>query len=141
MNIRATKAQLQELLDETSVVQDWMQKETCNNVALSFLDKANLKEVYFEIKDGFNEYGPIILMGFKTPQGVEIPRLKILDKSGEVVEVLTGPMAIEEINKRALAYKASSLSYEELSFGESDIISETIEEYPGNISGEVRESI
>ena len=34
---------------------------------------------YFKIKDGFGEYGPLILMGFKTPQGVEIPRLKLLN--------------------------------------------------------------
>ena len=38
MNIRATKAQLQELLDETSTIQDWVQRETCNNVALSCLN-------------------------------------------------------------------------------------------------------
>ena len=30
MNIRATKAQLQELLDETTTIQDWVQRETCN---------------------------------------------------------------------------------------------------------------
>lgn len=106
MNIRATKAQLQELLDETTTVQDWAQRESCNNVALSCLNNENLKDIYFEIKDGFGDYGPILLMGFKNPQGVEIPRLKILDKNGEVLEVLTGPMAIEELNKRALAYRS-----------------------------------
>ena len=104
-NIRATKEQLIELLDETTTVQDWVQRETCNNVALACLDNENLKEIYFEIKDGFGEYGPIMLMGFKTPQGVEIPRLKILDTNGEVLQVLTGPMAMEELNKRALAFK------------------------------------
>lgn len=104
-NIYAPKEQLQELLEETMVVQDWVQKETCNNVALACLDSINLKDVYYEIKDGFGEYGPIMLMGFKTPQGVEIPRLKILDTDGEVLEVLTGPMAMDELNKRALAYK------------------------------------
>ena len=98
--INATREQLEGLLNETSTVQDWVQRETCNNVALACLNNENLKEVYFEIKDGFGEYGPILLMGFKTPQGVEIPRLKVLDKNGEVVEVLTGPMAIDEINKR-----------------------------------------
>ena len=114
MNVRATKAQLEELLDETTTVQDWVQRETCNNVALTCLDNENLKEIYFEMKDGFGDYGPIMLMGFKTPQGVEIPRLKILDKDGEVIEVLTGPLAMDELNKRALAYKESKLGYEVL---------------------------
>ena len=53
-------------------------------------------------------------MGFKTPQGVEIPRLKIYDKDGEVLEVLTGPMAMDELNKRALAYRNSMQDYETL---------------------------
>lgn len=125
MNIRASKAQLQELLDETSTIQDWVQRETCNNVALTCLNNENLKDVYFEIKDGFGEYGPIILMGFKTPQGVEIPRLKIMDKSGNVLQVITGPNVIEEINKRAIAYKALQQNYEEL-----DLPNEIIEEIP-----------
>ncbi|MCQ2754353.1 MAG: hypothetical protein MJ231_04810, partial [bacterium] len=86
--VRATKEQLNELLDETTIVQDWSQREACNNAALSFLDNENLKEIYFEIKDGFADYGPILLMGFKSPQGVEIPRLKIYDSNGEVIEVL-----------------------------------------------------
>ena len=103
--INATKEQLIEILDETSSIQDWIQREACNKVALKCLNDENLKEIYFEIKDGFGDYGPILLMGFKTPQGVEIPRLKILDKDGEVLDVLTGPMAIDELNKRALAYK------------------------------------
>ncbi|MBQ4113845.1 hypothetical protein IJD34_00405 [bacterium] len=104
-NIRASKAQLEELLDETTTIQDWVQRKTCNNVAISCLKNENLKDVYFEIKDGFGDYGPIMLMGFKTPSGVEIPRLKVLDMSGEVLDVLTGPMAIEELTKRALAFE------------------------------------
>ena len=113
--IKATKEQLNELLDETTTVQDWIQRETCNNVALTCLNNENLKEIYYQIKDGFGEYGPILLMGFKTPQGVEIPRLKILDVNGDVLEVLSGPMAIDELNKRAIAFKAinSETIYEE----------------------------
>lgn len=129
-NIRATKAQLEELLDETTTVQDWVQRETCNNVALSCLDNENLKEIYFEIKDGFGEYGPIMLMGFKTPQGVEIPRLKILDTNGEVLEVLTGPMAMDELNKRALAYRESLQDYEPLDNQEETV--GIIQDYSGN---------
>ena len=64
MNIRATKEQLTELLDETTTVQDWVQRETCNNIALACLDNQNLREIYFEIKNGFADYGPIVLMGF-----------------------------------------------------------------------------
>ena len=97
--IRASKDQLLELIEETQTVQDWIQRETCNNVALSCLDNENLKEIYYEIKDGFGEYGKISLMGFKTPSGVEIPRLKVYDTNGEVLEVLTGPMAMDELNK------------------------------------------
>lgn len=129
-NIRATKAELQELLDETATVQDWVQKETCNNVALTCLSNENLKEIYFEIKDGFGDFGPMILMGYKTPQGVEIPRLKVLDKNGDVLEVLTGPMAIDELNRRALAYKQTLNGYEALDI-ESEITA-PIEEYCGN---------
>lgn len=130
-NIRATKEQLIELLDETTTVQDWVQRETCNNVALACLDNENLKEIYFEIKDGFGEYGPIMLMGFKTPQGVEIPRLKILDTNGDVLEVLTGPMAMDELNKRALAYKESKNGYEALELPiDEDAIA--IQDYSGN---------
>lgn len=132
MNVRATKAQLEELLEETTTVQDWVQRETCNNVALACLDNENLKEIYFEIKDGFGEYGPIMLMGFKTPQGVEIPRLKILDKNGEVLEVLTGPMVIDELNKRALAYKEIQSSYEVLDFKEEESVG-VIADYTGNV--------
>ena len=133
MNIRATKTQLEELLDETTTVQDWIQRETCNNVALACLNNENLKEIYFEIKDGFGEYGPITLMGFKTPQGVEIPRLKILDKNGEVLEVLTGPLAIDELNKRALAYKNSQSNYEVLDLPEEQGEG-VIADYSGNIN-------
>ena len=116
-NIRATKAQLEELLEETTTVQDWIQRETSNNVALACLNNENLKEIYFEIKDGFADYGPMILMGFKTPQGIEIPRLKLLDNDGNVLQVLTGPLAMEELNKRALAYKeTTSGKYEEIGF-------------------------
>lgn len=130
MNVRATKAQLTELLDETTTVQDWIQRETCNNVALTCLDNENLKEIYFEIKDGFGDYGPIMLMGFKTPQGVEIPRLKILDKNGDVLQVLTGPMAIDELNKRALAYKETQNNYETLDLPEEQG-NGTISDYSG----------
>lgn len=130
-NIRATKEQLTELLDETTTVQDWVQRETSNNVALACLDNENLKEIYFEIKNGFGEYGPIMLMGFKNPQGVEIPRLKILDKNGEVIEVLTGPLAIDELNKRALAYKASKNGYEALEMP-IDEEAVAIQDYSGN---------
>ena len=112
--IRATKEQLLELMEETQTVQDWVQRETSNNVALSYLDNENLKEIYYEIKDGFGEYGKISLMGFKTPSGVEIPRLKIYDTNGDVIEVLTGPLAIDELNKRALAYRESLKEYEGL---------------------------
>ncbi|MBQ7125859.1 hypothetical protein IJO12_02110 [bacterium] len=106
--------QIQELLEETITVQDWVQRETSNNVALACLDNENLKDIYFQIKDGFGDYGPILLMGFKTPQGVEIPRLKVLDTNGEVINILTGPFAIDELNKRALAYRESKNSYEVL---------------------------
>ena len=132
MNIRATKAQLEELLEETTTVQDWVQKETCNHVALTCLDNENLKEIYFEIKDGFGEYGPILLMGFKTPQGVEIPRLKILDKSGEVIEVLTGPLAMDELNKRAIAYRESLNDYALLEEETESATVGVIEDYSGN---------
>ena len=131
-NIRATKAQLEELLDETTTVQDWVQRETCNNVALSCLDNENLKEIYFEIKDGFGEYGPIMLMGFKTPQGVEIPRLKILDTNGEVLEVLTGPMAMDELNKRALAYRESLQDYIPIENPSEEEAVGVIQDYSGN---------
>ena len=131
MNIRASKTQLEELLDETTTIQDWVQRETCNKVALSCLNNENLKEIYFEIKNGFDEYGPILLMGFKTPQGVEIPRLKILDKNGDVLEVLTGPLAIDELNRRALAYKEKKSNYETLDLPEEQGVG-VIEDYSGN---------
>ena len=129
--INASKEQLEELLDETTTVQDWVQREICNNVALECLNSQNLKDDYYKIKDGFGEYGPILLMGFKTPQGVEIPRLKVLDTNGEVIEVLTGPMAIEEINKRALAYK--ECSNEPVNLAENDEMAMAeIQDYSGN---------
>ena len=134
--INATKEQLLELMEETQTVQDWLQRETSNNVALTCLDNANLKDVYFEIKDGFEcadkKYGKISLMGFKTPSGVEIPRLKIYDADGEVLEVLTGPMAIDELNRRALAYKDSFKNYEALP--ETKCEEEVISEYSGEMS-------
>ena len=49
-NIWATKEQLKDLLDETTTVQDWVQRETCNNVALACLNNENLKEIYFPIR-------------------------------------------------------------------------------------------
>ena len=130
VNIKATSEQLAELLEETQTVQDWVQRETSNNVALSCLDNENLKEIYYEIKDGFGEYGPMSLMGFKTPQGVEIPRLKLYDSKGEVIEVLTGPMAMDELNKRALAYRESVKDYS----GVAATTEETgmIQDYSGN---------
>ena len=70
-------------------------------------------------------------MGFKTPQGVEIPRLKILDKNGDVLEVLTGPMAMDELNKRALAYKESKNGYEALDLPEEEGAT-VIQDYSGN---------
>ena len=129
--INATKEQLIELLDETTTVQDWIQRETCNNVAVACLDNENLKEAYYKIKDGFGDYGPIILMGFKTPLGVEIPRLKLLDKNGNVIEVLTGPLAINELNKRAIEYQEFSSGYEVVP--DVDEISGIIEDYTGPI--------
>ena len=69
-------------------------------------------------------------MGFKNPQGVEIPRLKILDTDGEVIEVLTGPLAIDELNKRALAYKESKSGYEVLEEIQDEAV--VIQDYSGN---------
>lgn len=136
--IRASKEQLTELLDETTTVQDWIQRETCNKVALSCLENENLKEIYYEIKNGFGDYGPILLMGFKTPQGIEIPRLKLLDNDGNVIEVLTGPMAIDELNKRALAYKESLNNYESVeAFELTDTVDEIdspIQDYNGEFA-------
>lgn len=130
VNIKATSEQLAELLEETQTVQDWVQRETSNNVALSCLDNENLKEIYYEIKDGFGEYGPMSLMGFKTPQGVEIPRLKLYDSNGEVIEVLTGPMAMDELNKRALAYRESVKDYSGVAATTEE--SGMIQDYSGN---------
>lgn len=128
--INASRAQLDELLNETEIVQDWTQKEICNKVALKCLDDENLKDIYYEIKDGFGDFGPMLLMGFKNPQGVEIPRLKLLDNDGEVIEVLTGPMALDELNRRALAYKESKLGYEALDLPQEE--TGVIQDYSGN---------
>ncbi len=131
--IHATTEQLNELLQETQTVQDWVQRETCNNTALSCLEDAGLKEDYFAIKDGFGEYGKITLMGFKTPMGVEIPRLKIYDTNGEVIEVLTGPMAIDELSKRALAYRNTINGYEAVPLeGNAPAEEGVISDYTGN---------
>lgn len=138
-HINATKEQLIELLDETTTVQDWIQKETCNNVALSCLDNENLKEVYYKIKDGFGEYGPMILMGFKTPQGIEIPRLKLLNQDGTVKEVLSGPAVIDELNKRAQAYEENTFNYEVIDDVEE--ITGIIEDYVGNFSENTKTSL
>ena len=129
--INASKEQLLELMEETQTVQDWVQRETSNNVALACLNDANLKEIYYEIKDGFGEYGKISRMGFKTTSGVDIPRFKIYDTNGEVIEVLTGPLAIDELNKRALAYKESKGGYEALPF-EPEREEGVIADYSGN---------
>ena len=132
--INATKEQIQELMEETQVVQDWVQRETCNNVALACLDNENLREGYFQIKDGFGEYGRISLMGYKNPLGVEIPRLKIYGLDGEVQEVLTGPLAIAEIAKRVSEF--NNIQYETLP---QDIDEQAenvyIEDYEGNPKG------
>ena len=131
--INATKEQLLELMEETQTVQDWVQRETSNNVAISCLNNENLTDIYYQIKDGFGDYGKISLMGFKTPSGVEIPRLKIYDTDGEVIEVLTGPFAIEELNKRALAFKQINNNYEKISVtqDDNDCIDIPIEDYSG----------
>lgn len=131
--INATKEQLIELMEETQTVQDWVQRETCNNVALSCLENEDLKEIYFAIKDGFGNYGRISLMGYKTPNGVEIPRLKIYDKNGEVLQVLTGPLAIDELNKRAIEYKNTINGYEKVPLdGNMADVNEVIGDYSGN---------
>jgi len=131
--IKATREQLIELMNETSTVQDWVQRETCNNVALACLENSDLKETYFAIKDGFGEYGRISLMGYKTPMGIEIPRLKIYDTNGEVIEVLTGPLVIDELNRRALAYKNTLNKYESVPLENNVPIEEgTIADYSGN---------
>lgn len=120
MNIRASSVQLQELLEETTTLQDLIQRDSCNKVALTCLNNENLKNIYFEIKDGFGDIGPMILMGFKTPLGVEIPRLKLLDKNGNVLEILSGPAAIEEISRRAIIYQNTNLN------NYSDVITDNV---------------
>ena len=131
--INATQEELKELMEETQIVQDWVQRETSNNVALACLDNSNLKDIYFAIKDGFGDYGKIMLMGFKTPNGAEIPRLKIYDTNGEVIDVLTGPLAMDELNKRALAYKNSQNGYEILCIDDGVTQEDSaIADYSGN---------
>lgn len=134
--IKASTEELNELMEETQTVQDWVQRETSNNVALACLNNSDLKDIYFKIKDGFGEYGKITLMGFKTPNGAEIPRLKVYDTDGEVLEVLTGPLAMDELNKRALAYKSAESGYEVISElpAESGEIIQEIADYNGNIT-------
>ena len=120
-------------MEETQTVQDWVEREKCNNVALSCLEDANLKEAYFAIKDGFGPYGKIALMGFKTPAGVDIPRLKIFDTNGDVLEVLTGPMAVDEIRTRALAYENTVKGYEAVPLdGNAPVETGVIADYSGN---------
>lgn len=135
--IQATREQLLELMQETGTIQDWVQRETCNGAALSCLEEENLKDDYFAIKDGFVganiSYGKIALMGFKTPTGVEIPRLKVYDTNGEVLEVLSGPMAIEEIKTRVMAYKTTVNGYEAVPVeGNAPIEDGVIADYSGN---------
>ena len=76
-------------------------------------------------------------MGLKTPQGVEIPRLKLLDFEGNVLQVLTGPLAIDELNKRANAYNETLQPYEVLQNVEevTEVLQDTpelIADYSGN---------
>ena len=133
-NLCATKEDINELNEETAMLQDWVRREEGNGVAIDCLESENLKEDYYKIKGGFAEYGPIILMGYKTPQGVPIPRLKIMDKNGEVLDVLTGPAVIEELNKRALAYKNFENGYEALPVEMAETnVDGVIADYTGNI--------
>ena len=55
--ISATKAQLEELNNETATVQNWVNREDCNDVARNCLKDEGLKDIYYEIKDGFGEIG------------------------------------------------------------------------------------
>ena len=129
--INASKEQLTELLSETETIQDWAEKEKSNKAALNCLDGMGIDtDLYYKMKDGFGEYGSMVLMGFKTPNGVEIPRLKLLDKNGDVIQVLSGPMAMEELNKRALAYKESTNGYEALDLPPEE--TGVIQDYSGN---------
>lgn len=131
-NINATRQQLQELMEETQTVQDWLRREESNNAAIACLNNENLTEGYYQIKDGFDNYGKISLMGFKTPSGVEIPRLKVFDTNGDVIEVLTGPMAIAEITRRITAFRNSQ--YEQVPLeGNEPLTDSVIEDYKGSI--------
>lgn len=130
-SINASKEQLTELNHETAVVQDYVAKEQSNQVAYNSLDNLGIDtDLYYKMKDGFGEYGSMVLMGFKNPLGVEIPRLKLLDKNGDVIQVLSGPMAMEELNKRALAYKESTNGYEALDLPPEE--TGVIQDYSGN---------
>ena len=71
-------------------------------------------------------------MGYKTPMGVEIPRLKIYDTDGEVIEVLTGPLVIDELNRRAIAYKNTLNRYEAMPDDNEPVQEEVIADYSGN---------
>ena len=131
--INASKDQIEELLKETETIQDWVNRESGNNVAINCLENENLRELFNEFKNGFGEYGRVSLMGFKNPQGVEIPRLKIFDKEDNVIDILTGYMAIVELNKRDDAYRESLKNYEEIPHLASEAVSkEVIEDYSGN---------
>ena len=133
-NIVASKEQLINLIEETQVVQDWIQRENSNNAAIAFLEKENLREAYDTIKNGFGNYGKILLMGFKTPTGVEIPRLKIYSPEGDVLDIISGPMVSEEINRRINEYNDISQSYEQVEEVLEDndaIINSEISEYSG----------
>ena len=131
-NIVASKDQLINLIEETQIVQDWIQRENSNNAAIAFLERENLREAYDTIKNGFGNYGRILLMGFKTPTGVEIPRLKIYSADGEVLDIISGPMVSEEINRRINEYNDISKSYEkveEILEDNDAIINSEIDEY------------
>ena len=47
--ITATKAQLEELNNETATVQNWVNREDCNDVARNCLKEGDLKDIYYEI--------------------------------------------------------------------------------------------
>lgn len=112
--MHVAKEDLLKLIEETQVVQDWVQKEISNNVAISYLKSENLLDAYNTIKNGFGDYGRILLMGFKSPTGAEIPRLKIFSPDGNVLQVISGPMVSVEINKRLSEYNNLFNTYEQI---------------------------
>ena len=58
---------------------------------------------------------------------------RIWDTNGEVLEVLTGPAAIDELNRRALAYKNTVNGYEAVPVEENASAEEgVIADYSGN---------